>query len=303
MAVGVVHDLERRHRLPPPSRRPVRPQWPAGACAFKPPHIAGHFRLSCRPRPVPSTHRFLPESTAGPEGRGQPDLGQSIAMAVHFLAIARRTSAMAIAKHCGHIEPQSVAAALVARSLWINHMLRRARSMEFSYDVTTPLNCVNGLDHVPRDDWEARLCRHWPRARQDVTLGRRIQDARCRTAVLEALTAGQLVFGENRVQEAAGKFPALASRPSRVAPAPDRAAADQQGSGRTRRGRRDRDAGPAAPGRRACRRPGPGPEALPHLLVQVNVGEEPQKAGIAPKDRRRLHPRLPGPVRRSAGRA
>jgi pyridoxal phosphate enzyme (YggS family) len=93
-------------------------------------------------------------------------------------------------------------------------------------------------------------------------------------AVLEALAAGQRVFGENRVQEAAGKFPAPGARlhligalqtnkaeqvvrladciesldRPKLADAIDRAA---QSAGR-----------------------------LPDLLVQVNIGDEPQKAGI-----------------------
>ncbi len=47
--------------------------------------------------------------------------------------------------------------------------------------------------------------------------------------VREALDAGQRVFGENRVQEAQGKFPALKSGLPGPGAVPDRAAADQQG--------------------------------------------------------------------------
>src|SRR5216683_319521 len=59
-------------------------------------------------------------------------------------------------------------------------------------------------------------------------------------AVRAALRAGQRIFGENRVQEALGKFPAL---------------------------RREMDKS----GRR------------PSCLIEVNTGEEPQKAGILPE--------------------
>ncbi len=99
-------------------------------------------------------------------------------------------------------------------------------------------------------------------------------------AIIAALAAGQLVFGENRVQEAATKFPdlrithpdidlhcigALQSNKARDAvllfdqiESLDRPkladaladAADREGT-------------------------------LPYLLVQVNIGDEPQKAGIA----------------------
>ena len=54
-------------------------------------------------------------------------------------------------------------------------------------------------------------------------------------AVVAALAAGHRVFGENRVQEAAAKFPRCAGI-SRPQAAPDRPAADQQG--RARRWRR-----------------------------------------------------------------
>jgi pyridoxal phosphate enzyme (YggS family) len=99
-------------------------------------------------------------------------------------------------------------------------------------------------------------------------------------AVAEALRAGQIRFGENRVQEAAAKFPPLrASHPtlelhligplqtnkSREAVALfdvietlDRfKLADALAAAAEREGR------------------------LPRLLVQINIGDEPQKAGVA----------------------
>ncbi len=102
-------------------------------------------------------------------------------------------------------------------------------------------------------------------------------------AIAAALAAGQRVFGENRVQEAAAKFPALKERypdlklhligplqTNKVREAvalfdvietldrPRLAAALQREM--ERQGRR------------------------PRLLVEVNTGEEPQKAGILPAD-------------------
>ncbi len=102
-------------------------------------------------------------------------------------------------------------------------------------------------------------------------------------AIAAALAAGQRVFGENRVQEAATKFPALKERypdlelhligplqTNKVREAvalfdvietldrPRLAAALQREM--ERQGRR------------------------PRLLVEVNTGEEPQKAGILPAD-------------------
>jgi PLP dependent protein len=101
--------------------------------------------------------------------------------------------------------------------------------------------------------------------------------------IREALAAGQRLFGENRVQEAQGKFPALKSehpdlelhligplQTNKVKEAvalfdviqtldrarlADALAAERQKSGR-----------------------------CPRLFLQVNTGEEPQKAGVLPRD-------------------
>ncbi len=99
-------------------------------------------------------------------------------------------------------------------------------------------------------------------------------------AVEAALAAGQAVFGENRVQEAAQKFPAL--RPGHpvmrlhiIGALQTNKARDAvriadviESLDRPRLAEAIRDA-MAREGRR------------PGLLVQVNTGEEPQKAGIA----------------------
>ena len=102
-------------------------------------------------------------------------------------------------------------------------------------------------------------------------------------AVLEALAAGQLTFGENRVQEAAGKFPPL--RPS--APGLQLHLIGPLQTNKVR------DALAVADVIETLDRPrladaiasaaGPdGPQA--GLLIQVNVGGEAQKAGIARAD-------------------
>jgi hypothetical protein len=99
----------------------------------------------------------------------------------------------------------------------------------------------------------------------------------------EAITAGQLIFGENRVQEAQAKFPQLKSDhpgldlhligPLQTNKVKDAAAlfdviqtldraklADALAAEREKSGR------------------------CPRLLLQVNTGEEPQKAGVLPRD-------------------
>lgn len=120
-------------------------------------------------------------------------------------------------------------------------------------------------------------------------------------AVEAALDAGQLVFGENRVQEAQSKFPLLRARwpqlrlhligPLQTNKADDavRLADVIESLDRPRLA----DALERA-AERAAR--------LPELMIQVNIGSEPQKAGIAPEEagrfiedcRRRFGDRLTG---------
>ncbi|MCQ8279246.1 YggS family pyridoxal phosphate-dependent enzyme [Acetobacteraceae bacterium KSS8] len=102
-----------------------------------------------------------------------------------------------------------------------------------------------------------------------------------REAVLEALAAGQTVFGENRVQEANGKFADLradhpALRLHLIGAIQTNKAGDAvRIADRIETLDRPRlaDAIETAAGRQG---------RLPSLLVQVNIGEEPQKAGVAP---------------------
>ncbi len=100
-------------------------------------------------------------------------------------------------------------------------------------------------------------------------------------AVAAALEAGQRVFGENRVQEAAGKFPALkADHPDLqlhlIGPLQTNKAREAvalfdviESVDRAKLAREL-----AKEIARAGR--------APKLFIQVNIGEEPQKAGVAP---------------------
>jgi pyridoxal phosphate enzyme (YggS family) len=102
-------------------------------------------------------------------------------------------------------------------------------------------------------------------------------------AVEAALAAGQRVFGENRVQEAQGKFPALRERrpdlelhligPLQSNKATEAVAlfdviqsVDREKLARVLAKEMDRQ------------------QRRPRCFVQVNTGEEPQKAGIAPAE-------------------
>ena len=112
-------------------------------------------------------------------------------------------------------------------------------------------------------------------------------------AVLAALGAGQLHFGENRVQEAAAKFPALrASHPG--------LRLHVIGGLQTNKAR---DAVRVADVIETLDRPKLADaiaEAIaregrtPELLVQVNVGDEAQKSGVAARAGRSLSSRHAG---------
>ncbi len=120
------------------------------------------------------------------------------------------------------------------------------------------------------------------RAAQDVTLVA-VSKTHGADAVAAALKAGQMVFGENRVQEAAAKFPALrAAHPG--------LRLHLIGALQTNKAEeavrlvhcietldRPRLADAIA---RAAERAG----RLPDLLIQVNTGHEAQKAGVAPAE-------------------
>jgi pyridoxal phosphate enzyme (YggS family) len=100
------------------------------------------------------------------------------------------------------------------------------------------------------------------------------------TAIEAALAAGQLVFGENRVQEAALKFPPLRVThpdidlhligPLQTNKARDAVLLFDQIETLDRPKLADALAA-------AAEREG----SMPNLLVQINIGDEPQKAGVA----------------------
>jgi pyridoxal phosphate enzyme (YggS family) len=101
--------------------------------------------------------------------------------------------------------------------------------------------------------------------------------------ILRVLTAGQRVFGENRVQEAKAKWPALKERHPDV----ELHLIGPLQSNKAREAVQlfdaihavDRDSLCVALAKEIARE-GRGPR----LFVQVNTGEEPQKAGVAPHE-------------------
>ena len=149
---------------------------------------------------------------------------------------------------------------------------------EIPVTITPPL--PNGLPTVEQDI--ARACEHARRDRSSVTLiaVSKTFDA---TAIASVIAAGQRVFGENRVQEAKAKWPGLMSA------YPDIALhlIGPLQSNKAREAVALFDAIHSVDRPSIC-------EALakeidsqkrrPQLFVQLNTGEEPQKAGVAPAE-------------------
>jgi len=138
----------------------------------------------------------------------------------------------------------------------------------------------NGLSAVEQDI--ARACEHARRDRSSVTLiaVSKTFDA---GAIAPVIAAGQRVFGENRVQEAKAKWPGL------ISAYPDIALhlIGPLQSNKAREAVALFDAIHSVDRPSIC-------EALakeidsqkrrPQLFVQLNTGEEPQKAGVAPTE-------------------
>ena len=138
----------------------------------------------------------------------------------------------------------------------------------------------NGLAAVEREI--ARACRDAGRDRASVTLVA-VSKTFDGDAIVPVITAGQRVFGENRVQEAKAKWPALMSGHPGLAVH----LIGPLQSNKAKEAVALFDAIHSLDRASLC-------EALakeivkqdkrPELFVQLNTGEEPQKAGIAPAE-------------------
>jgi pyridoxal phosphate enzyme (YggS family) len=138
----------------------------------------------------------------------------------------------------------------------------------------------NGLAAVEREI--ARACRDARRDRASVTLVA-VSKTFDGEAITPVIAAGQRVFGENRVQEAKAKWPALMS----AHPGLTLHLIGPLQSNKAKEAVALFDAIHSLDRASLC-------EALakeivkqdrrPELFVQLNTGEEPQKAGIAPAD-------------------
>ena len=132
------------------------------------------------------------------------------------------------------------------------------------------------------EDQIAAAVRAAGRARKEVTLVA-VSKGHAAPAIREALLAGQRVFGENRVQEAESKWPELrGSYPDLslhlIGPLQ---------RNKVRRAVRLFDVIESVDRAEIARAIAEGGQAegrTPAVFVQVNTGEEPQKAGIFPED-------------------
>ena len=128
----------------------------------------------------------------------------------------------------------------------------------------------------------ARACKEARRDRSSVTLVAvsKTFDADAITPVIEA---GQRVFGENRVQEAKAKWPALVS----TYPGTELHLIGPLQSNKVKDAVALFDAIHSVDRASLCEalaREFKSQERRPQLFVQVNTGEEPQKAGVPPAD-------------------
>ena len=128
----------------------------------------------------------------------------------------------------------------------------------------------------------ARACRDARRDRTSVTLVA-VSKTFDADAIAPVIAAGQTVFGENRVQEAKAKWPALLERHGGIA-------LHMIGPLQSNKAKEavalfdaihsvDRPSVCEALAKEIGRQ-----QRFPQLFVQLNTGEEPQKAGVAPSE-------------------
>jgi pyridoxal phosphate enzyme (YggS family) len=151
-------------------------------------------------------------------------------------------------------------------------------SAQLSSPVSSPL--PNPLAQVEADI--ARACKEAGRERSSVTLIA-VSKTFEADAIAPVIAAGQRVFGENRVQEAKAKWPALLS----AHPGVKLHLIGPLQSNKAKEAVALFDAIHSVDRQSVC-------EALakeidrqqraPELFVQLNTGEEPQKAGVAPAE-------------------
>ena len=150
--------------------------------------------------------------------------------------------------------------------------------------MDSPKTTVPGLEHVRAEI--ARACRDAGRDLASVTLVA-VSKTFPAEAIEPAIAAGQRVFGENRVQEAKGKWPPLIAKYQDLHPDIALHLIGPLQSNKAKEAVALFDAIHAVDRPSLC-------EALakeivkqgrkPTLFVEINTGAEPQKAGVLPQD-------------------
>jgi pyridoxal phosphate enzyme (YggS family) len=128
----------------------------------------------------------------------------------------------------------------------------------------------------------ARACKDARRDRASITLIA-VSKTFAADAITPVIAAGQRVFGENRVQEAKAKWPALTSRYPGIA----LHLIGPLQSNKAKEAVALFDAIHSVDRPSICQALAKEIESQsrhPQLFVQINTGEEPQKAGVAPAD-------------------
>lgn len=128
----------------------------------------------------------------------------------------------------------------------------------------------------------AQACREARRERASVTLIA-VSKTFAADAISPVIAAGQRVFGENRVQEAKGKWPALLQ----ASPDLKLHLIGPLQSNKAKEAVALFDAIHSVDRTSICEalaKEIKSQQRLPDLFVQINTGEEPQKAGVAPQD-------------------
>jgi pyridoxal phosphate enzyme (YggS family) len=153
------------------------------------------------------------------------------------------------------------------------------KAVQDSLALTVPLP-TDGLGSVERDI--ARACQEARRERSSVTLiaVSKTFDA---DAIRPVIQSGQRVFGENRVQEAKSKWPELVV----AQPAIALHLIGPLQSNKAKEAVTLFDAIHSVDRSSICEalsKEIKAQQRAPELFVQLNTGEEPQKAGIAPSD-------------------
>jgi PLP dependent protein len=165
----------------------------------------------------------------------------------------------------------------------LRHTFVNVRSIAKMMTKNSPALTVHSPTALAAVEQEiARACKEARRERASVTLIA-VSKTFAADAIIPVIEGGQLVFGENRVQEAKAKWPALMSSYSGLA----LHLIGPLQSNKAKEAVALFDAIHSVDRASLCQalaKEIDSQKRRPQLFVQINTGEEPQKAGVAPQD-------------------